>query len=227
MQRQFIEKQALENVEAQIDGEGNGEGNGEGDDEGDGVIFVEDPNETSNTSNGSRLMSAPQVRMLKALMAPLAEDLDAQFTRRTKAINALVAYCPTQEPVVPSVHKPVPVTIEIQKAVDPAEALPASAMVKTPGEKINRCFICVAGALTLNRDDLYTNALCRDSHDCYETAKHFKRTHLNLYTDDEKLIYPLCHPDAPLKHKMHLQRHAESVHGINLVFQVMMPRFGS
>lgn len=51
------------------------------------------------SGRSSRPMSAAQRRMFEALQAPLVNDLTAQANRRTKAINAIVAYCNVEEPL--------------------------------------------------------------------------------------------------------------------------------
>ena len=152
-------------------------------------------------------ISVPQARILEALLTPLTYTLDTQFKRRTNTINALVAYCHIQELTIPAVQKVVPKTpMELEEPSANIHAeLQASAMVKTPGERLFHCFIYIVKALTLKKDDPNINLLYRTFRSHRDTAQHFKAIYLKLIDKDKKLVYPLCiDPIVPLRHKIHL-----------------------
>lgn len=75
-------------------------------------------------------------------------------------------------------------------------------------------FICVAKALMLPSDDAAIAELCRTFSGDREVGRHFQSFHLKFLNPDDETMCPICVPRVHLVHRMHLQHHAEVVHGI-------------
>ncbi|KAI1747748.1 hypothetical protein F4782DRAFT_551827 [Xylaria castorea] len=102
----------------------------------------------------SRPTSPAQKRLLEALDAPLITDFTAQFQRKAKMIAIIEAYCGIEEP------NSMPV-LEGREAPPPPELLRPnspefrrSVIASSVDQKLNRCFLCVAKALTFPPDDV-------------------------------------------------------------------------
>lgn len=165
-----------------------------------------------------RPTSAAQQRMLDALEAPLVNNLEAQFQRRANAILAIMGYCDVEEPLGMSnklmgKREPPPPPEFVQLASDPLKLAQnfRNSVFGSVGE-IRKCFICIAKALTLYPDDPNLGALTRSFYDRNSLSRHFTSVHLSTIDDDAVGECPIC--TIPLEHKMHLQSHAEEVHGI-------------
>jgi hypothetical protein len=118
--------------------------------------------------------------------------------------------------------KPVEVTTggNLQKRTAPDEghqandklgAAIASVFVMDKAERSRRCFLCVRRATTLVPSDPAIERLVKPFYSPGDLSKHFKRHHLSNLRGEEELNCRLC--KLSLDHKMHLQNHAETVHG--------------
>ncbi|KAJ4394460.1 hypothetical protein N0V93_003678 [Gnomoniopsis smithogilvyi] len=137
VRKEFTIQQAVDDIERQIKGQS----------------FAD-----TARARGARAMNAAQKRLVEALTAPLITDLDGQLQRRTAAINAIIAYCPIEEP-------PSSKVLEARQPDPPPELSLApedriarwrkSVSVSSPGtgQRLKRCFICVGKAISLPPDD--------------------------------------------------------------------------
>lgn len=218
MRNQWTSDQAVQDITRQINGEG----------------FASASVETRIV----RPMTSAQERLVNALTAPLLNPgtdvtnvkdiLAQQLVRRAAAISAIVAYCQVEEPLVTKVLEarvpPPPTEFHPPASKDRTEPyyiskeLKASVVVRKPGERLRRCFICVGKALTLPPNDSGIPALCRTYYNTGGVTRHFRSTHLSPLGDQEKTVCPIC-PDAKLKDKEHLRNHADRVHGIRTASQ--------
>lgn len=158
-----------------------------------------------------------QQAMLDALNAPLISDLQAQYQRRTNAIKALMAYCVVEErqstKVLEARRPPPPPERKLQDPLQRARQLRSS--VLGPVGKVNRCFFCVAKALTMPPVDPNIHELTRNFSGHPSLSRHFISHHLNQEDlVDKQILCPICVPKVVLYDKMHLQSHAQVVHGI-------------
>ncbi|KAI0448454.1 C2H2 finger domain-containing protein [Xylaria acuta] len=136
-----------------------------------------------------------------------------------RTINAVIASCFIEEPLITKVLKARQPSMPIELGLDPvnkATQLRNSVLVSHVSEKkLRRCFICIGKALMLPSEDPGFRALCRTFAVSTDTARHFKSVHMSKFSPDSKVVCPVCIPIVKLKHRMHLQNHAESVHGIS------------
>ncbi|KAM0814231.1 hypothetical protein AB5N19_00021 [Seiridium cardinale] len=155
VRQEWTEKQALEDIEPAITGE--------------------NPLTGGQTRN-LRPMSIPQPMLVAALEQPPIVEIHAQFQRRTAAIDAIVAYCGAEEPVMTKVLEAIipPPPPELQHH-DPAEELRQSVFVGTGQARLLRCFICIGKALNLPYGDPNIPSLCRQISDAQEVTKHLRR----------------------------------------------------
>ncbi|KAM5357705.1 hypothetical protein ACJZ2D_015990 [Fusarium nematophilum] len=185
-----------------------------------GKTFEEPPMPSSPSDEAAH---PAQERLLQALTAPVADTIEAEYRRRNNAILAVMAYCPIQEGPSrrtgstarsnkSSVSGRPKATDGELKTNDAISAAITSVYVRNPSERSRRCFLCVERATTLGSCDPDIERLIKSFYSAGDLSKHFKRHHLSNIQDDEKLHCRLC--DLPLDHKMHLQNHAETVHGI-------------
>lgn len=189
-------------------------------------------------------LSAQHKALVAALTAPPTpwrKDRDARLAverkRRAAAIQAVISYSEVEEvvkgraagKVLNVSRRPAELRqpTQLGKAVktrgkavqavaelDQAEELRRSVFVTKKGERIKRCFVCVAKALTLPPNDPNIPDLCRWFAGERETGRHFRRFHVSRLSDPlPKMDCPMC-PGLALDHLMHLQNHAYSVHGV-------------
>ncbi|KAI1261826.1 hypothetical protein F5Y18DRAFT_193700 [Xylariaceae sp. FL1019] len=172
-----------------------------------------------STTRASRPMTTTQEVLNRALGAPAVHDLEAYCHRRATAIIAVADCCGVQEPLRTRVLEARIATAPAELRSTPkdrAEQLWNSVLVSRVGSsKLSRCFICVGKALTLPPNDSNFNDLCRTFSAPAEVVRHFKSVHLSKLKSDSKVVCPICIPKVTLEHKMHLQNHAESIHGIS------------
>lgn len=93
--------------------------------------------------------------------------------------------------------------------------LRASVIVRRPGERLKRCFLCVAKAMSiLQKDTQYPTitGLCREFTATSGLSRHFKAVHLRRLVDNEGYTCPICH--VHMKRKGHMENHANAFHGI-------------
>lgn len=175
-----------------------------------------------------------QTRMLAALQASMETDLDQQLKRRAQVIHAIAEYCQVQESGGPSPLGPksplaaLPPQAQPQPQPQPQQAGPStldawkeelrrSVVLAKPGsgEKVLRCFVCVARAFTVPPNDPWRERLCHQYYSSNEASRHFKRIHVTTYRSDKRNKCPIC-PDLLFQYKDHFRNHAEIVHGISL-----------
>jgi hypothetical protein len=163
--------------------------------------------------------SLAQTKMLNALNAPLVNDLASQFERRDTAVAAIAAYCVVQEPASMSNHmmqlKAPPPPREVTMQLDPV-AMARSYRESTYGKvgKVERCFVCVAVALTLPPDDVNLPTRTRPYYNHHSLKRHFIKDHLEPWEAQPVRHCPICVPAVIIFDKAHFQNHAEAVHGI-------------
>ncbi|EGU82783.1 hypothetical protein FOPG_16000 [Fusarium oxysporum f. sp. conglutinans race 2 54008] len=163
-----------------------------------------------------------QKRLYEALTAPATNTIESEYRRRNNAILSVMSYCSVQEPPLPPMTRSK--AIATQKDVsnlhdnttkDTASSALGDAItsvfVKNRTERSRRCFLCVGRATTLEPSDPAAHGLIKPFYSSGDLSRHFKRRHLSNLQPNEKLHCRLC--NETLDHKMHLQNHAEMVHG--------------
>ncbi|KAF5535363.1 C2H2 finger domain-containing protein [Fusarium mexicanum] len=159
-----------------------------------------------------------QKRLVEALTAPVPDTLEGEYRRRDNAVLAVMAYCAVQEP--PSLQARKASNIKIGAAFENAEETQASedigtaiasVFTKDREERSRRCFLCVGRATTFQPSDPAIERLIKQFYSPGDLSEHFKRHHLFNLGGQENLHCRLC--NQILDHKMHLQNHAETVHG--------------
>ncbi|KAJ4179981.1 hypothetical protein NW767_014499 [Fusarium falciforme] len=203
--REWSRKQAIVDIEKQLAGQ----------------TFEQPPVSPSSSHQDAH---PAQKRLLDALTAPMADTVEGEHRRRNNAILAVMAYCSVQEPPSRRTKKTArsnkphaPLRPETKTGGEPEtnDAIGtaiASVYVKDPRERSRTCFLCVGRATTLKPCDPDIKRLIKSFYSAGDLSKHFKRHHLSNIRDDEELHCRLC--NCHLDHKMHLQNHAETVHGI-------------
>lgn len=200
VKKQWTELQALQDIERQLQGQ-------------DFSAITHKPTESP--------MNDIQRRMFESLTAPLVGDLEAQFRRRTRAIEALVAYCGEEEPLrtqVTEARRPPPPPEVSAQHLSPKEQLRQihqSVLVSVMGKRVRRCFLCTTRACSLGPSHSRFDDLCRLFYDEHVLARHFSSVHLDEIGQDQGFVCP--HPDClvPLDDKDHLRLHAHMIHGIS------------
>ncbi|KAM0368589.1 hypothetical protein ACHAO7_011093 [Fusarium culmorum] len=163
-----------------------------------------------------------QKRLYEALTAPATNTIESEYRRRNNAILSIMSYCSVQEPPLPPLtrYKANATKKDVSNQHDNTTmdtAISAlgdaitSVFVKHRTERSRRCFLCVGRATTLEPSDPAINGLIKPFYSSGDLSRHFKRRHLSNLQPAEKLHCRLC--DETLDHKMHLQNHAETVHG--------------
>ncbi|EGU87128.1 hypothetical protein FOXB_02355 [Fusarium oxysporum f. sp. conglutinans Fo5176] len=164
-----------------------------------------------------------QKRLYEALTAPAANTIESEYRRRNNAILSVMSYCSVQEPPLPLMakYKAVATKKDVSNLHDNTPKDTASSalgdaitsvFVKSRSERSRRCFLCVGRATTLQHPDPAIHGLIKPFYSSGDLSRHFKRRHLSNLQLNEKLHCRLC--NETLDHKMHLQNHAETVHGV-------------
>ncbi|KAI8955290.1 C2H2 finger domain protein [Xylaria longipes] len=195
---EWTREQAVQDIRRQLTGKG----------------FVEEP-------APPRPMSPAHKRLVDAFLLPMVTDrgpegnLEAYYARRNVVIHEAMAYCNVQEPKVGKLmeSKPPPPCPELQRANWIAE-LRASVTVSEKGQRLRRCFWCVADAIRLPLDDVNIPEKCRTFSGNKEISRHFEQNHVRLIGKNQQTTCPICIPQVTLVHRMHLQNHADTRHGI-------------
>jgi hypothetical protein len=143
--------------------------------------------------------------------------------RRNNAILVVMAYCHIQETPLPrdtgrrpavaskrDVSRTTTAAGQAHQTNDKLGAAITSVFVTNATERPRRCFLCVGRATTLAPPDPAIERL-KPFYSPGDLSKHFKRHHLSNLRGDEELHCRLC--KLSLDHKMHLQNHAETIHG--------------
>jgi hypothetical protein len=162
--------------------------------------------------------TAQHKRLIETVMSLPGLTLEDKTNRRNAAINAIIAYCTTEEggnyrpnrqrwsnnrlasPPIKSEEdiQPTVATEPLKEKLDRAILL----VYKDKRPKI--CFLCLGNEHRLINKRVYSFYTSGD------LSKHFRRRHLSKIGKD-KIECRLCH--VSLDHKMHLQRHAIEIHG--------------
>ncbi|KKY30884.1 putative c2h2 finger domain-containing protein [Diaporthe ampelina] len=154
-------------------------------------------------------MTDIQRRVFEALTAPLVNDIEAQFKRRSTATKVLVEYCGEEEPLRTKILES-----RNSEPVEDLESTKRSVFVETvQGGRVRRCFLCVAKAFQLGQRHRRFYELCHNFYDHSVVARHLISVHLDGIDETARYDCPLCH--VTLIHKDHLRLHAKKVHGIN------------
>lgn len=159
-------------------------------------------------------------RCLRRWQHHLLKKVQAVFSQRTDAINALVAYCAEEEPLrteVTEARKPS-APDELRQthlsSDQQMDEIRKSTFASVVGEKnVRRCFLCVAKASLLGRNHSQFNDLCRNFYSGHNLAYHLMRTHLDGIPEGGRFECPLCH--VTLLYKNHLRLHSHTIYGIN------------
>jgi len=163
-----------------------------------------------------------QKRLYQALRAPATNTIESEYRRRNHAILSVMSYCSVQEPPLPPMKRQEAIATRMDVSNlhdDTTENAESSALgdaitsvfVKSRTDRTRTCFICVGWATTLQPSDPAIDGLIKPFYSSGDLSRHFKRRHLSNLQLTEKLYCRLC--DETLDHKMHLQNHAETVHG--------------
>lgn len=163
-----------------------------------------------------------QKRLYEALTAPATNTIEAEYRRRNNAILSVMSYCSVQESPLPPMtriraiaNKDCVSDLHNDTTKETASSVLGDAITsvftKSRAERSRRCFLCVGRATTLEPSDPAIDGLIKPFYSSGDLSRHFKRRHLSNLQPNEKLYCRLC--DEMLDHKMHLQNHAETVHG--------------
>ncbi|KAH7163710.1 hypothetical protein DER46DRAFT_556459 [Fusarium sp. MPI-SDFR-AT-0072] len=164
-----------------------------------------------------------QKRLYEALTAPATNTIEFEYRRRNNAILSVMSYCSVQESPLPPMARSKAITtkkdvsnLHDKTTKDTASSALGDAItsvfVKNRAERSRRCFLCVGRATTLELSDPAIDQLIKPFYSAGDLSRHFKRRHLSNLQPNEKLHCRLC--NETLDHKMHLQNHAETVHGV-------------
>lgn len=188
-------RQAVEDIERQLQGRG----------------FAPSPSDPVTTS----LQRPAQKRLMAALTAPPATDLEGQYRRRDDAIVAVMTYCTVEERcTVPRRNTALPKQGRPKQSPPHASLMDAamvSVFVRNKKDRPRRCFLCVGKARSLPPEDPLVEEFIHEFYTSGDVSKHFRRKHLKNLSDNDSSDCPAC--DITLDHKMHLQRHALEIHG--------------
>jgi hypothetical protein len=154
-------------------------------------------------------MPPTQRRLVETIITLPGTTLEEEILRRNNAINAVAAHCQFQEGGAvargrPSTKQASPA---LAREVDPQaaavearkRALNAATLSVFKEKRPTICFLCLG------------EKLIKSFASPGDLSKHFKRKHLRHIRDRDRLECKVC--QMPLQHKMHLQNHAQKVHG--------------
>jgi hypothetical protein len=158
-----------------------------------------------------------QKLLVEALTTPVNDTLEGQYRRRDNAIEAIVAYCGVEEgPTVRRTHALPTTSPSHENPREHSEDSPLflatmSVFIDNPKQRPRRCFLCIGSALSLPPDNPRVEDKISEFYTPGDLTKHFRRRHLSKLQDNDQPVCQVC--DMTLAHKMHLQKHAISVHG--------------
>ncbi|KAF2012894.1 hypothetical protein BU24DRAFT_425506 [Aaosphaeria arxii CBS 175.79] len=146
--------------------------------------------------------------LIESLLSLPGTTLEEEYRRRSKAINAVAAYCLIEEGVTRSSQQQTRSAERqvLPTAIDSFDAAFEAAKVsifKETRPKI--CFRCLGNEDAPNEKRLHSFASST------ELSRHFKQCHLARMPDFEPQWCSIC--DVKLEHKEHLRRHALEIHG--------------
>ncbi|KAH8799040.1 hypothetical protein F5884DRAFT_863685 [Xylogone sp. PMI_703] len=177
----------------------------------DGLGFAKPAPDTS-----CRPQRPAQKRLMEALTAPAATDLEGQYWRRDEAIDAITLYCTVEEGrAIPLKSSGSTEQSSISTSPDPPPKSPLHAavmslFVKNKKERPRRCFVCVGKAMSLSSGDPRIEELIHEFYTSGDLKKHFKRMHLSKYQEGP-IEWRICR--MTLERKMYFQNHAQTIHG--------------
>jgi Protein of unknown function (DUF3435) len=158
-------------------------------------------------------MLPEQIHLLDKLMTwPTSSSLEAEWRRRSEAINAVTAYCRVEEGGSRRGRKP--------KRLDQNTGRPASETVNEEAqstlllnttvdhlrqaERPVACFLCYGNSkLSIYRRTKRYNRP-------QDLTRHFRQDHLERLNEKEPVGCGFC--GVRLQHKMHLRNHAHTQH---------------
>jgi hypothetical protein len=179
-----------------------------------GLKFCDDPGTSVPIVDE---MPPMQKRLAATVMTLPGTTVEEEFRRRNAAISAVAVYCHFQEGGAvamprgrPSTRKASPTPakeINPQLAVAEAEkqALRDAMLLVFTEKRTTTCFLCLGEQSLPFEKRTYKFAKPGD------LTKHFKRKHLANIKKGDLLECKVC--QMSLEHKMHLQNHAERIHG--------------
>lgn len=154
-----------------------------------------------------------QMELVDAILAPVGRNLEEEIQRRNKAIRAVTRYCGIEEGgmhqsrpkrssgrITPSGKSKADAQLSLDE-----EALEAAKVAVYKEARPRICFVC------LGNEKLPTEWRTYSFYSSGDLTRHFKRKHLQHIKEGDQLRCNLC--QVRLTDKMHLQRHADDVHG--------------
>ena len=160
-------------------------------------------------------MLLEQKELVDAVVSLPGTTFEEEIRRRDRAIRAVMQYCKVEEGgMYPTASKlckrssgrATPVkTMDEAKIDSRVEALEAAKVSVYSEKRPKICFLC------LGNENLSIKQRIYSFHTPGDLSKHFKRKHLANIREGEKIQRNLC--QVVLAHKMHLQRHADDIHG--------------
>jgi Protein of unknown function (DUF3435) len=162
-------------------------------------------------------MPPMQKRLAETVMTLPGTTVVEEFCRRNAAIDAVAAYCDFQEGGAvampcgrPSTRKASPMPSketnpQLAAAKAEKQALSNAMLLVFTEKRTTTCFLCLGEQSLPFEKRTYKFASPGD------LTKHFKRKHLANIKEGDQLECKVC--QMGLEHKMHLQNHAERIHG--------------
>jgi len=155
------------------------------------------------------IMLPAQGELAKSVLSKPGTNIEEEMDRRNRAIRAVTLYCGVEEGGMNHIrtrgrrrNAASPVKSQLN---DQEEALEAAKVSVYKEERPKVCFLC------LGNKALPLAERIRPFSTSGDLSKHFRRKHLRHVESGKDLSCNLC--EVPLTNKMHLQRHAITVHG--------------
>lgn len=151
-----------------------------------------------------------QRQLAELILSNPGTTIEEEMGRRNRAIRAVTLYCGTEEggmsPIRADSQSKNAASI-VRSRPEPDEQAFESAKVSVFKEKRPKiCFLCLGNPELPLAKRIYSFSTPGD------LSKHFGRKHLKHIKDSKQVSCNLC--NVPLTDKMHLQRHAEDIHGL-------------
>jgi hypothetical protein len=150
-----------------------------------------------------------QKQLTDLVLSEPGTTVKEEMKRRNRAIRTVTLYCGIEEGGM----NPVRTGSRSKNAASPAkgclepgkQALEYAKVSVYKEKRPKICFLCLGNEELPLAQRIYSFGTPGD------LSKHFGRKHLSHISDGKDVSCNLC--KVPLAHKMHLQRHAEDVHG--------------
>lgn len=158
-------------------------------------------------------MPPAQRRLVETVITLPGTTLEEEFRRRNAVIDAVAAYCRFEEgePVrgrkpasKASLLPPLDADPQVMAAIAEEQALSAAMLSVFTEKRPLICFVCLGRKSLPIEKRVYAFASPGD------LTKHFKRKHLSQIKERQRPERNVC--PMQLKHKMHFQNHAFSIH---------------